>query len=136
MFTCAKCSKALSSKQALQYHMKSSRCVPTSISNEKMKLEADVVLECTLDGIIRNFKKNGTPVLHSAVVGKTLYDIIFQDCKFDFSMKHIMALARHDAIIRMESLSIHDVVCKTPREFSSILFVNHDSFNVYLTLRG
>lgn len=116
--------------------MKSSRCMQTTITCEKMRLEADMVLECTLDGIIRDFKKNGTPVRHSTVVGRALYDIVYQDHKFDFSMKHITAIARPDAIVRMESVSVCDVVCSNPREFSSILFAKNDSLYVYLTRRG
>lgn len=133
MFACSKCKKNLSSRQALQYHMKSTKCIPRSSSHEKMRDESEITIECTLDGYIKDYHKKGTPLRSSSVIGKSLYVLLKESCRYDMSMKHIQALSYKGSVCRMESVTITGVICTETKIFSCIVLADDDSLTVYLS---
>lgn len=132
MFACHKCKKQLSSKQALHYHMSSKRCVPTSSSIEKMRIEADIIIQCTLDGHIQDYNKKGTPLRCTSVIGKSMYDLLKESCKYEMSLQHIKAIAYKRFVFRIECISVEDIICRETRDFSCILLAD-ETLEVYLS---
>jgi len=134
MFACSTCKKILSSRQSLQYHMNSSKCISMSSSQFKMQRDAEITIECTLDGRIKDYLKQGTPMRSSMVVGKSLYDILHESCRYEMSMKHIKALAHKETVFRIEKIIIDGFLCCVPFEYSCMIRADNDCFSVYLYL--
>ena len=133
MFACHKCKKQLSSKQALNYHLSSSACIPRSASKEKMKFESELIIECTLDGIIKDYYNKGTPLRTSSVIGKSLYDVLESSCKYEMSLKHIQSIAHKGTVYRLEYVTVERILCRESKIFSCILLSDEDSLVVYLS---
>lgn len=133
MFACHKCKKQLSSRQALQYHMSSSACIPCSPSKEKMKFESEIIIECTLDGIIKEYYKKGTPLRTSSVIGKLFYDVLEESCRYEMCFKHIQSIAHKGTVYRLESVTVESILCRETMIFSCILLADEDSLVIYLS---
>ena len=133
MFACSRCKKTLSSRQALQYHMNSNKCIAKSSSYDKMLNESEITIHCTLDGYINDYHKKGTPLRSSSIIGKSLYDSIDDSCKYVMSLKHIQALSHVGDVCRLESVTINGLLCRHSMMFSCILVANGDSLTVYLS---
>lgn len=133
MFACSICKKSLSSRQALQYHMKSSKCTQRSPFRDKMRREADITIECTLDGFIKDYMKQGTPIRSSSIIGKSLYDMLHESSRYEMSLKHIHALTHNDAVSRIESIIIDGVLCSEIKKFSCIICAHDNVLSVYLS---
>tara|TARA_Y100000389_G_scaffold2164_1_gene2198 strand:+ start:20316 stop:20714 length:399 start_codon:yes stop_codon:yes gene_type:complete len=123
----------LSSRQALQYHMKSSKCLHKSSSEEKMRLESEIIIECTRDGYIKDYKKKGTPLRCSSIIGKSLYDLIDDTSKYELSLVHIQALAHKEGVFRQDSIIINSVLCSEIISFSCIITADDICVQVYLS---
>ena len=141
MFACSTCKKVLSSRQSLQYHMNSSKCISMSSSQFKMQRDAEITIECTLDGRIKDYLKQGTPVRSSLIVGKSLYDILHESCRYEMSMKHIKALAHKGTVFRIETIIIDRFLCTDSYsyvqnliKYSCMIRADNDFFSVYLSL--
>lgn len=112
--------------------MSSKACTPISSSNEKMRTESEITIECTLDGYIKDYQKKGTPLRTSSIIGKLFYDLLKESCRYEVCLKHIYAIAHKGDIHRLESVTIQRILCSETKNFSCILLANEDSLMIYL----
>lgn len=113
--------------------MSSKACIPISSSKEKMKSESDIIIECTLDGCIKDYRKQGTPLRSLSIIGKSVYDLVDDNCKYDLSMKHIQALAHREGVFRLDSVIINSFLCSEISSFSCIIFADEENLTILLS---
>ena len=113
--------------------MSSSACIPHSASKEKIKFESELIIECTLDGSIKDYHKKGAPLRTTSVIGKSLYDVLELSCKYEMSLKHIQSIAHKGTVYRLECVTVESILCRESKIFSCILLADEDSLVVYLS---
>ena len=134
MFACHKCRKQLSSRQALQYHMASKQCrVQRTSSQEKMRLEANLTIICTLDGVVKECEMKNEIIKTSQFIGKHVFDLFEccnNGCKIaEFCKKHVNLLLHQESIERTESINLLGQVYS-----NCIFFIRDDSLELYCIL--
>ena len=145
---CDRCNKMLSSRQALDKHMRSRSCVRgTSEHNEQLARESYAVLRCSPDGVIINCKKKpaklDSPCVRMfSVVGTSVYDVLSCDhdgsccsgCKYDFAMKHVKLLANPGSAHRMNGVRVKDVISGSDRTYDCVITMRDDEMYVHLNI--
>lgn len=112
---CIKCGKELSTNQALQNHMKSSRCVPRTNSDQKLYSESYAVIDCSLDGKILGIDKKTFGMSPSPravnVTGKYFYDILCDELqkRYDIARLHVNLLAQPELVMRCENVKMYEI---------------------------
>ena len=124
-FTCPKCDKSLSSKQALQYHSKSRSCY---VKNSHALLgPSEISLICDLNGIILDIKKICTKQISSQMyLGVSLYNIV--EDKHQLAENHIDLLVHRDTVERISGFKIFE------NTYTIIMTISRDRLNVYCIL--
>ena len=146
---CIRCDKMLSSKQALDKHMKSRLCVEIYRPDDaQLCAESYAVIRCSADGVVSDCNKkspsyNTPPVRMFSVAGKSLYDVLSCDhdskccssCKYQFAMKHIQLLSNQNTIHRISGVRVQDVISGVrDRKYDCVLAMKGDEMRVYLNI--
>lgn len=134
---CIKCGKELSTNQALQKHMKSSRCIQRTNSDEKLYRESYSIIECSLEGKIlgidkKTFGLSPSPKITN-VTGKYFYDILKEDLqkRYDITRMHISLLTQPDLIMRVENVKI-DEISINEKVYSIIMKIRENRLFIYV----
>ena len=139
-FVCFKCGKELSTNQALQKHMKSSRCIPRTSSDDKLFRESYAVIECNLEGMIleidkKSFQLSPSPKL-STITGKSFYELIVDDTqkRYDVARTHISLLTTPDAVMRFDDIALSNIssIVKRYNIIMKIMKNSENRLNIYV----
>lgn len=113
--------------------MTSKGCISLSSSKEKMKSESDIIIECTFDGCIKDYRKQGTPLRSTSIIGKSVYDLVDDNSRYDLSMKHIQSLAHKEKVFRLDSVIINSFLCSEISSFSCIILADEENLTILLS---